>query len=134
MVANSIECRGVPDSDDDASIPPLHGVAEVTSESRWSKLDALYIRFVVLLVRNVATRCTPLSLGHTLAPCCCSRGIHEIDVHAQMLGNGRRRASETSEYTDLAENAKRPSTNKKDRDNHVTTGPAESLLVNRESR
>jgi hypothetical protein len=91
MVANSIEWRGVPDSDDDVSIPPLRGVAEVTSESRWSNLDALYIRFVVLLVRNIATRCTPLSLGHTLALCCCSRDIHEIQVHAQTLGNGRQR-------------------------------------------
>jgi hypothetical protein len=51
-----------------------------------------------------------------------------------MLGNGRRRAPQTSEYIDLAESAKRPSTNKKDCDNHVTTGPAESLLVNRESK
>jgi hypothetical protein len=123
MVANSIEWRGVPDSDDDVSIPLLRGVAEVTSESRWSNLDALYIRFVVLLVRNVATRCTPLSLGHTLALCCCSRDIHVIQVHAQTLEAADNAASNQQVHRPFRDA-------KQDRDNPVTTGPAGSLLVN----
>jgi ketosteroid isomerase-like protein len=43
-------------------------------------LDALYIRFVVFLVRNVAKPCKCLILGHTLAPCCFGREIREINV------------------------------------------------------
>jgi hypothetical protein len=35
--------------------PALPHVAKVTSDSRWSVFDVRYIRFVVLLVRNVAT-------------------------------------------------------------------------------
>jgi hypothetical protein len=43
-------------------------------------LDALYIRFVVFLVRNAAKSCTCLILGHTLAPCGFGREICEVNV------------------------------------------------------
>ena len=49
-----------------------------------SNLDALYIRFVVILVRHVARRCTPPSRGCTLVPYCCGSDIVEIDIHAQI--------------------------------------------------
>jgi len=130
VVAHSIECRGIPDSDDDVSIAPLRGVAEVTSESRWSNLHALYIRFVVLLVRNVATRCTPLSFGHTLAPCCCSTGIHEIDVHAQTLRNGRDALPPTSKYTDSFREREATQHESGGPRHPVTSGPAGSLFNN----
>jgi hypothetical protein len=42
-------------------------------------LDALYIRFVVLLVRNAAKQRTPLTLGRTLALYWFGRDIRGID-------------------------------------------------------
>jgi len=68
---------------------------------RGRNLHALHIRFVVLLVRNVATRCTFLSLGRTLAPCCSGRDTYEIDVHAQTLetaDNARLKPSSTPTF------------------------------------
>ena len=41
--------------------------------------NALYIRSVVLLVRNAAKRRATLTLGRTLAPCCFGRGLREIN-------------------------------------------------------
>jgi hypothetical protein len=42
-------------------------------------LNALYIRSVVLLVRNAAKRRATLTLGRTLTPCCFGRGLREIN-------------------------------------------------------
>jgi len=64
----SIDRRGTQDSGVDASLLPRYGVADVTAESRVFDFDALHIRFVVLLVRNVADRCAPgFSVVHLLS-------------------------------------------------------------------
>jgi hypothetical protein len=44
---------------------------------RWLNFDALYIRFVALLARNVAKQCIPSIVGRTLAPCCFGRDTYE---------------------------------------------------------
>lgn len=67
LVEAQLERRVIPDFYD-VLISLLHGVDEVTSESRCSNCDPLFTRLVVLLVRNVAKRRTPLSLSRTLAP------------------------------------------------------------------